>query len=215
MPTLRNNVLHTPYHHRSPEFTIWYCGKLATLTLVLQCQKHCCCDLGVYQIILTNKHFLLHHQNSLVGQRWSHVWVWQWNRQKDYGCVFCVHVPVPVFIPVDSPDHSNTNAHSSQYERPHWEVPVSDREAGKKHRRSNKQRLSAVEACLPAGVIQRKTCWEEEVTHTALLSSHCHHNVLFRCEKGYCVYGETRKSIQLFWAVHQVVLIHTYVCVYI
>lgn len=47
------------------------------------------------------------------------------------GAVFCAQmsrVCVPVFISVDSPDHSNGDANSCQYDRAHWEGICSDRE---------------------------------------------------------------------------------------
>lgn len=48
---------------------------------------------------------------------------------------------VPVFIPVDSPDHSNSDAHGSQHQRAHGQLPASDGEAAKAGR---KQTLAAV-----------------------------------------------------------------------
>lgn len=39
---------------------------------------------------------------------------------------------VPVFIPVDSPDHSHTDAHGSQEQRAQGQLPAPDAEAKNK-----------------------------------------------------------------------------------
>lgn len=80
--------------------------------------------------------YLADHFSFLCDSDEDMPWVWEWSTR----CMGAL--TVPVFIPVDSPDHSNANAHSSQHKRPHWEVPVPDGEARKRHKHANTKTFS-------------------------------------------------------------------------
>lgn len=46
---------------------------------------------------------------------------------------------VPVFIPVDPPDHRDTDAHGSQHQRAQGQLPASDGEAEKAEKSVSKR----------------------------------------------------------------------------
>lgn len=136
------------------------------------------------RILKRNKHFQLTHQTSV-----GHVWT----DAANFVCM-CPLI-VPVFISVDSPDHSDGDAHSCQYERPHWEVITSNGEP-RKRQSLNKLRLGATEACLPGCDSDTDMLGEGSYTHSCFTSSHTDHNVLFSQEKESMVFRAPGKAVK-------------------
>lgn len=134
---LRNNALTTKYHgDLNKRLNAYRFGqiqnsfkmqhqhwKLVTLVWVVYYQKH--------------SHYRLRDQPtffSFLLKLFRNLWQPQlcMRLKQTTDCQTGFQLCVPVFISVDSPDHSNANANSSKYEWAHGEVPALDREATKK-----------------------------------------------------------------------------------